>query len=102
MRIFDGAEAQERHDHLRMERQHDRVRKAMVDGNWRTLQEIADLTKDPVASISAQLRHLRKPKFGSWIVERRARHGNRERGLFEYRLQADLHKDDQQKFPLSP
>ncbi|KKL56177.1 hypothetical protein LCGC14_2247980, partial [marine sediment metagenome] len=36
-----------------------------------TLCEIEDLTGDPPASISAQLRHLRKERFGAHTVERR-------------------------------
>lgn len=40
---------------------------------------------DPAASVSAQLRHLRKPRFGGFVVEKRPR-GDRERGLWEYRL----------------
>ena len=37
----------------------------MKDGRWRTLEEISQLTKHPQASVSAQLRHLRKERFGS-------------------------------------
>lgn len=74
-------------DHGRLTKQHERIRVLMLDGAWRTLSEIADATGDPVASISAQLRHLRKPRFGSHIVERRAR-ADRSAGLFEYRIQA--------------
>ena len=31
-------------------------------GDWRTLRSIADCTGDPEASVSAQLRHLRKDR----------------------------------------
>lgn len=54
----------------------------MKDGYWRTLGWIADSTGDPEASISAQLRHLRKPRFGGHTVEREHL-GN---GLYQYRL----------------
>ncbi len=57
----------------------------MLDGAWRTVSEISEVTGDPQPSVSAQLRHLRKPRFGSYIIERRSR-GDRKRGLFEYRL----------------
>ena len=57
----------------------------MIDGLWRTLKEVADNTGDPEASVSAQLRHLRKKRFGSFVLEKRPR-GNRSNGLFEYRL----------------
>ena len=43
------------------------------------------MTDDPHASISAQLRHLRKEKFGSYNIEKRPR-GDRSNGLWEYRL----------------
>jgi hypothetical protein len=40
---------------------------------WLTLDELAKLTHYPPASISAQLRHLRKPQFGGYEVEKRPR-----------------------------
>jgi hypothetical protein len=40
---------------------------------WLTLDELAKLTHYPPASISAQLRHLRKPEYGSFVVEKRRR-----------------------------
>jgi len=40
---------------------------------WLTLDELAKLTHYPPASISAQLRHLRKPEYGGFVVEKRAR-----------------------------
>ena len=83
---FDGPAYDRRFDHARLTGQIQRVYSLMQDGRWRTLQEIADTTRDPHASISAQLRHLRKEKFGGHTVNRRAR-GDRERGLFEYRLE---------------
>jgi hypothetical protein len=41
--------------------------------NWLTLGEIADVTEFGEASISAQLRHLRKPRYGRFRVEKRRR-----------------------------
>ncbi len=84
---FNGPVYEAEHDHARLTKQHERIRDLMLDGMWRTLDEIAVATGDPAASISAQLRHLRKARFGGWTVEKRAR-ALRERGLFEYRLQA--------------
>lgn len=72
-------------DHGRLIKQLDRVRGLMIDGRWRTLQQIARLTHDPEASISAQLRHLRKERFGAYLVHRRRR-GDGRKGLFEYQL----------------
>jgi hypothetical protein len=40
---------------------------------WLTLDELSKLTHYPPASISAQLRHLRKPEFGGYAVEKRQR-----------------------------
>jgi hypothetical protein len=40
---------------------------------WLTLDELAKLTHYPPASISAQLRHLRKPQFGGFVVRKRQR-----------------------------
>ena len=82
---FNGPEYKPDHDFKRLSKQHDRIRECMLDGVWRTLSEIEHLTGDPAASISAQLRHLRKPRFGSYIVGRRHR-GDRKQGLHEYRV----------------
>jgi len=81
---FDGPEYRPE-DHGRLSKQHDRIKDLMLDGEWRTLEEIAQATGDPASSVSAQLRHLRKPRFGGYTVERRAR-GQRDHGLFEYRV----------------
>lgn len=40
---------------------------------WLTLDELSKLTHYPPASISAQLRHLRKPEYGGYEVEKRPR-----------------------------
>ena len=61
-----------------------RVYECMSDGFWYTLDEIADVTDAPVTSISAQLRNLRKPRYGRHTVERRVRWGTQS----EYRLVA--------------
>jgi|SRR5690242_1485333 hypothetical protein len=65
---------------------------------WLTLDELAMLTHYPPASISAQLRHLRKQEFGGYEVEKRQRFaGSILRGedfgtVWEYRLQPALRK----------
>ena len=82
---FGGSDYVRELDQPRLARQHERIRDLMRDGAWRTLDEIASATGDPAASVSAQLRHLRKARFGGWTVEKRAR-SDRERGLYEYRL----------------
>ena len=42
-------------------------------GTWLTLDELAKLTHYPPASISAQLRHLRKPEYGGFMVDKQPR-----------------------------
>lgn len=83
--IFDGPVYEPAHDQTRLSNQHERLKRLMADGEWRTLAEISASTGDPHASVSAQLRHLRKPRFGSYIVEKRHR-GERSAGLWEYRV----------------
>ena len=59
---------------------------------WLTLEELAKLTQFPPASISAQLRHLRKPRHGAFVVEKRCRkvdaalRGEGFGTVWEYRL----------------
>jgi len=79
---FDGADYQPARDDVRLTGQIQRVWNCMADGHWRTLKEIARATGDPEASVSAQLRHLRKEKFGSWTVDRE----HISHGLYKYRL----------------
>ncbi len=82
---FNGPEYSPPVDHVRLTDQHVRIRALMLDGWWRTLAEISEAIGAPAASVSAQLRHLRKERFGSYIVGRRKR-GDRKKGLFEYRV----------------
>jgi hypothetical protein len=42
-------------------------------GAWLTLRELSRMTGFGEASISAQLRHLRKPQYGSFVVQKRRR-----------------------------
>jgi hypothetical protein len=82
---FNGPDYDPKLDHKRLTKQIGRIYEVMIDGNWRTLDEINFLTKDPQASISAQLRHLRKKRFGGYIVNKKRR-GVESDGLWEYRL----------------
>lgn len=82
---FNGSDYQAEFDFARLTGQIRRVYQVMKRGQWLTLQEIASVTGDPQASVSAQLRHLRKARFGGHKVEKRAR-GDRRCGLFEYRM----------------
>jgi hypothetical protein len=47
--------------------------RALCEDAWLTLGEIADATEFGEASISAQLRHLRKARHGRYRVEKRRR-----------------------------
>jgi hypothetical protein len=79
---FDGPDL-EAADHVRLTGQLERIVRFMRAGDWHTLGEIAAATHDPEASISSQLRHLRKARFGSNTVERRRRGDG---WLYEYGL----------------
>ncbi len=62
-------------------------------GVWLTLTEIAEPTEFGEASISAQLRHLRKARHGHYRVEKRRRRlgeseVGRVTGLWEYQVSA--------------
>ncbi len=83
---FNGPAYAPAFDQARLTGQLARVWAVMKDGSWRTLSEIASATHDPESSISAQLRHLRKARFGGHTVDRRSR-GERSSGLWEYRVQ---------------
>lgn len=82
---FDGATFTEKDDQERLAVQHVRIRDLMLDCKWRTLPEIHETLGYPVTSISAQLRHLRKPRFGGFVIEKRHR-GPKKWGLYEYRV----------------
>lgn len=81
-KAFNGPDYVPERDHARLSGQVKRVFDLMKDGVWRTLEEIEARTGDPSPSISAQLRHLRKQRFGSHTVEREYL-GD---GLYRYRL----------------
>ncbi len=63
MADFDGDDYNRQRDHIRLSTQLDRVYRVVRDGKWYTLAEIAAKTNSPEASVSAQLRNLRKDKF---------------------------------------
>jgi hypothetical protein len=79
---FNGPEYKPSRDHSRLKSQLNQIFNLMKDRQWRTLPRIAELTGAPEPSVSAQLRHLRKPKFGTHTVNRR----HISNGLFEYQV----------------
>ena len=82
---FQGSHYNPADDEQRLTRQIGRVYAAINKADWLSLSEIADLTGDPEASISAQLRNLRKAEHGSHTIKVKRR-GDRSSGLFEYKL----------------
>ncbi len=90
---FDGPEYQPELDFVRLSGQIQAIRDFMLaQSAWLTLPEIcAGLRTQhpgsgfPENSVQAQLRHLRKPRFGGYEVGKRRR-GDGGRGLFEWRV----------------
>jgi len=70
MERFDGSDYRPERDDARLDKQMDRVKLATRDGIPKTLAAIAKECGDPEASVSAQLRHLRKEKHGSHSVDK--------------------------------
>ena len=81
-KIFDGCDYDHNRDSQRLSKQQEKILNLMRDGEWRTLRHIAYVTNAPEASVSAQLRNFRKPKFGNHTLEKDY-HGD---GLYYYRL----------------
>ena len=80
--IFNGSDYIQERDGKRLTKQFHKIYDLMQDGKYRTLPEISNLLNEPPASISAQLRHLRKKAFGSHTVNKKYE-GN---GLYSYQL----------------
>jgi DNA-binding Lrp family transcriptional regulator len=80
--MFDGKTYDPARDRDRLRKQLGAVKFPMLDGKWRTLEDIAAAVGAPPASVSARLRDLRKQKFGGYTVER----GYLGQGLFQYRV----------------
>lgn len=93
---FDGADVQVSDD-PRLQTQLDVIRDLLLlgiypkswkysrelhNGGWWSLYSISVVTRFGGASISAQLRNLRKPRFGGYTVERR----RVSAGYYEYRV----------------
>ena len=82
MSRFAGVSYEPVRDDARMTGQLLRIWEFVKSGSWYTLDQIASATGDPQSSVSAQLRHLRKPRFGAHDVQRNYV-GN---GLYHYRV----------------
>ena len=73
-------------DGKRINNQMEKIKQYMLGcEGWKTLFEIEQSTGYSQASISAQLRHLRKKKFGEYNVSKKRREYNgEEKGTWEY------------------
>lgn len=81
---FHGQTYQPEHDETRLTSQLERVKELMNDGEWRTLQQIANAVQGSEAGISARLRDLRN-KLGLTVTKKRI--GNPSSGLWAYQVQ---------------
>lgn len=79
---FSGDTYEHARDSDRLTAQYETVWALMTDGEWRSLQEIAEITNYSTASAGARLRDMRKERFGSHRVDRRYE----GEGLFRYKL----------------
>jgi DNA-binding Lrp family transcriptional regulator len=79
---FSGTTYDDKLDGPRLTQQYQRAFACMADGQWRTLEALADMVGAPTHSVSARLRDMRKKRFGAHLVERKRIAG----GLYEYRL----------------
>lgn len=68
---FDGSDYVHERDCSRLSGQLSKVFNCIRSGSWMTLEEIATASDAPAPSVSAQLRHLRKKRFGEHIIEKR-------------------------------
>ena len=82
--MFDGVDVKPGVDNVRLNGQLLDIFECISDMGWYSLKDIEEETGHGQASISAQLRNLRKSRFGGYIIDRkRAFDGS---GLYLYRL----------------
>ena len=77
-----GPAYSEKIDGRRVSNQMMKIRHFMLSVDWRSLAEIEQALNFPQASISACLRHFRKPRFGGYRVEKK----RRSEGTWIYRV----------------
>jgi hypothetical protein len=78
---FNGPDYIPGRDDARLSTQYWDIYNLMQDGEFRSLRVISILTDHPEASVSAQLRHMRKTRFGSNTVTK-----THIGGLYKYSL----------------
>ena len=82
---FDGSDIDPKLDQKRLSGQLEKIFNLMKDGSYRTLRDISDILGYGESSISANLRNLRKVRFGLHTIDKR-RKGEASNGLWEYKL----------------
>ena len=70
---FDGDDYVADRDNARLTNQIDKVRMYMENAGYLTVKQIAADLKQPEPSVSAQIRNLRKDRFGARTVNREYR-----------------------------
>lgn len=83
--MFEGSDYNPKKDKKRLTTQLEKIRSLMEDECYRTLGEISELVRAPTASVSAQLRNLRKAIYGSHFVHKRLRNDGCD-GVWEYKV----------------
>lgn len=81
---FFGSDYDPALDYRRLTNQLYNIWRVMADHQWRTPQEVADITGYAPTSVRTQFQNLRLEKHGAFEVEIRERAG--VRGLNEYRV----------------
>ena len=79
---FDGDDYIHGRDKARLTGQLHKIYFYILNGKWVTLKQIAEATGAPEASISAQLRNLRKERFGGHTIEKEFV----KNGIYRYRF----------------
>ena len=86
----DGVTYDPELDYERLNKQMQKVWRVVRTGRWYTLNDLALATGCPAPSVSARLRDLRKPKFGSQEVQRKRIEG----GYWIYRVVPTKREED--------
>jgi len=94
---FDGDDYNHLRDFQRLSRQIQKIYDVMRDSAWRSLRDIAEITGFSEASISAQLRNLRKKRFGSHKVDKE----RQPEGHYLYRVVPTDSQSAQQPFAVA-
>lgn len=69
--VFDGDDYNHGRDSERLGTQLERIKEAVIGKGFFTYEQIALMSGAPLTSIPAQIRNLKKARFGGYKVERR-------------------------------